>query len=101
MSEPADWTKDSYFHQFKDPAPEVPFGWIQWKGTRVCMDIHCTCGAHLHADTDFLYHVRCGECKKLYHVSGYVKMLEVTGDDLKRFNTGDYRNPVELKDERD
>lgn len=53
----------------------APYGAIQWKGTSVCMDIHCTCGAHLHADLEFLYYVRCGKCRTLYAVSAYVKLI--------------------------
>jgi len=25
-----------------------PHGWVQWKGTDVCMDVHCACG-HIDA----------------------------------------------------
>ena len=26
---------------------DKPHGWIQWKGTGVCMDVHCKCGVCL------------------------------------------------------
>lgn len=56
-----------------------PYGWIQWKGTEVCMDIHCTCGALLHADEDFFYRFQCGECGQFYEVGMIVKMYPVEG----------------------
>ena len=37
-------------------APEAPYAYIQWKGTDVCLDVHCTCGAELlHYDGYFAY----------------------------------------------
>lgn len=39
--------------------PPGPHGWIQWKGTSVCMDVHCACGAHGHVDADFAYTLKC------------------------------------------
>ncbi len=35
---------------------------IQWKGTDVCLDFYCPCGAHGHFDGDFAYNVRCPNC---------------------------------------
>jgi uncharacterized protein (DUF983 family) len=36
---------------------------IQWKGTDLCMDLHCPkCGEHSHFDGMFAYAVRCGSC---------------------------------------
>ena len=54
-----------------------PHGWIQWKGTDACLDFHCKCGAHLHFDETFLYHVKCGECNSYYMLSGYVEAIEI------------------------
>jgi hypothetical protein len=54
-----------------------PHGWIQWKGTDVCMDIHCECGAHLHIDADFLYEVRCPYCEQAYAVNGHVQLIPI------------------------
>jgi hypothetical protein len=31
----------------------LPHGWIQWKGTNVCMDVYCACGHHSHIDAKF------------------------------------------------
>lgn len=56
---------------------EDPHGWIQWKGTDVCIDIHCKCGEISHYDGEFMYHVKCPECKTIYEASGFVKLIEV------------------------
>lgn len=58
-----------------------PHGWIQWKGTDVCMDLHCKCGAHLHVDTDFFYYFTCGRCGTVYAVGATVRLVELTDPD--------------------
>lgn len=45
---------------------------IQWKGTTVCMDFHCQCGAHVHGDGDFAYNVECGACGAFYEMGTQV-----------------------------
>lgn len=37
--------------------PPTPHGWIQWKGTDVCMDFHCECGEANHYDGYFAYQI--------------------------------------------
>ncbi len=54
-----------------------PHGWIQWKGTDVCMDIHCKCGCHSHIDADFAYHVKCPSCKTVYACNGHIELIEL------------------------
>lgn len=40
-----------------------PHAFIQWKGTDVCMDFTCECGAaDLHFDGYFAYVVQCPNC---------------------------------------
>ena len=51
-----------------------PRGWIQWKGTSVCMDVHCECGELSHVDGDFCYNVRCAHCGRVYECSGDIKL---------------------------
>jgi hypothetical protein len=53
-------------------------GWIQWKGTSVCMDIHCKCGALAHVDADFAYHVKCVHCGTVYMCNGHIELIELT-----------------------
>lgn len=54
-----------------------PHGWIQWKGTNVCMDVYCKCGSQFHIDTDFAYHVKCNECGTVYMCNGHIELIEL------------------------
>ncbi len=54
-----------------------PHGWVQWKGTDVCMDIHCKCGHHSHIDAVFAYHVKCPKCKTVYFCNGHIEFVEL------------------------
>lgn len=56
---------------------DQPHGWIQWKGTDVCMDIHCKCGCLVHIDTDFAYFVKCLECNTIYFCNGHIELIEI------------------------
>lgn len=56
---------------------DMPHGWIQWKGTDVCMDVHCKCGCLSHIDATFAYFVKCAECGTVYSVNGHVEFVEV------------------------
>jgi len=53
-------------------------GWIQWKGTNVCVDLHCKCGWAGHYDGDFMYHVKCPKCETCYAVGQNIKLIELT-----------------------
>ena len=63
---------------------EGPHGWIQWKGTEVCMDIHCSCGVHSHIDDSFAYFVRCPGCKQVWQVGAHVKLVPATAEEAGR-----------------
>ena len=52
----------------------IPHGWIQWKGTSVCMDVHCECGELTHIDEEFCYYIKCGNCGKIYECDGHIKL---------------------------
>lgn len=54
-----------------------PHGWIQWKGTNVCMDVHCACGELAHVDAEFAYQVKCEVCGRVYFVNGNVELIEI------------------------
>ena len=56
-------------------------GWIQWKGTHACIDLHCVCGHDGHADADFLYQVKCPVCGREFFVGQNVKLIELTPDE--------------------
>ena len=56
---------------------DKPHGWIQWKGTDVCMDIHCKCGYMSHVDDLFAYHVKCPNCGTVYLCNGHIQLIEI------------------------
>jgi hypothetical protein len=62
----------------RDPTPEGPRGWIQWKGTDVCIDLQCQCGSEGHFDGDFLYWWQCSSCGTKYAVSPNVRLIPLT-----------------------
>ena len=63
--------------EIQDKRDDGPHGWIQWKGTNVCMDVHCKCGCDSHIDCDFVYNVKCPECGTIYFVNGHVEFIEL------------------------
>ena len=63
-----------------------PHGWIQWTGTDVCMDVRCECGQISHIDSDFVYTLRCPHCGRVYAVSAYVKLVELTSDEANAWH---------------
>jgi hypothetical protein len=64
---------------FKD----VPRGFIQWKGTDVCMDVYCKCGYHSHIDQDFCYRLECPKCHTVYVANPYIELIEETTVDTR------------------
>ena len=64
-----------------------PHIWVQWKGTDVCADVHCSCGEMSHFDGDFFYFFRCPHCGQHWevgtHVSIYPVMAERAGEFVK------------------
>lgn len=66
-----------------DPQPEGPHGWIQWKGTEVCMDIRCPCGHQGHFDGEYFYHYECGGCHAKYAVGQHVKLIPLTEEQAR------------------
>jgi len=53
-------------------------GWIQFKGTDLCMDVHCKCGEHTHIDGEFIYFIKCGNCGIVYELNGHIELIERT-----------------------
>lgn len=56
---------------------EPPRGWIQWKGTGVCVDIHCACGEMSHFDGEFMYYIQCCHCGRKYSCDGNIRLHEI------------------------
>ena len=70
-----------------------PHVWIQWKGTNVCCDVHCTCGYHGHYDGDFFYFFQC-RCGKFWKVGTDMPIYEVTKEEA-----GAYVKQLSLDDD--
>lgn len=59
--------------QFVSGSPtREPRTFIQWKGTNVCMDFYCECGAHCHFDGYFAYCVKCPHCQTVWEMPCHV-----------------------------
>lgn len=56
---------------------DKPHGWIQWKGTDVCMDVYCKCGHHSHVDSEFAYYIKCPKCKAVYMCNAHIELIEL------------------------
>lgn len=54
-----------------------PHGWIQFKGSEICMDVHCKCGELTHVDGSYIYMVECGKCGTKYAINGHVQFIEI------------------------
>lgn len=64
------------------PPEGTPHGWIQWKGTDLCMDLRCVCGDLTHLDScSFAYLVQCRNCGRIYWPNAHISMTELTGED--------------------
>lgn len=55
-------------------------GWIQFKGTDLCMDVRCKCGERTHIDGMFVYFIKCGNCGAVYELNGHIELIERTGE---------------------
>lgn len=62
--------------------PQGPHAFIQYKGTDICADLHCACGAHLHADGYFCYRFQCPHCKRQYKLDIYIPLIEMTPEEI-------------------
>lgn len=61
----------------KNPFGNKPHGWIQFKGTDICIDLHCDCGESCHYDGDFLYYFKCPYCGKYWGLNGHIRLEDV------------------------
>lgn len=65
---------------------------IQWKGTEICLDFYCPCGAHGHLDDSFAYFVKCPECGQVYEMGTQVIAKKVDDPDDGRTKVLDTSN---------
>ena len=73
----------------KQTIPKGAHGWIQWKGTDVCLDIHCECGEHSHFDGDFCYYIECPDCHRIYFCNGHIELIAI--DDKAKKDIGEFQ----------
>lgn len=78
MTKIAKTSKEAY--DLEDKHEGNPHGWIQWKGTDVCMDIHCKCGHHSHIDAAFTYNIQCPKCNTIYRCNPHIEFIEITDE---------------------
>lgn len=57
---------------FTTPAGSDASMFIQWKGTDVCLDFRCPCGADGHVDASFTYFIHCPSCGAVYEMGTQV-----------------------------
>lgn len=69
-------TNDTPVNQILRTADTVPRGWIQFKGTNLCMDVHCRCGELTHIDGEFIYFLKCTACGTVYELNGNIELIE-------------------------
>ena len=53
-------------------------GFIQWKGTDVCMDVYCKCGNQSHIDGYCAYYIKCLNCNTIYRLDNYIQLIQLT-----------------------
>lgn len=75
-----DFYEQVYRKQDRTYKPDTPNGWIQWKGTDVCIDLHCTCGYDGHVDSEFFYYYECPDCKGKYALSPNIALIPLTDE---------------------
>ncbi len=73
----------------------LPYVFLQWKGTDVCLDFYCPCGADTHYDGYGAATVRCPACDTVYELAIRLNARKTT-DPFDR----KYARNLELDDER-
>lgn len=69
---------------FTTPATSEAEMFIQWKGTNLCMDFTCPCGATGHIDADFVHYVRCPKCGSTFQMGTQVIARRAEPGDIGR-----------------
>lgn len=98
MPEPVN--KSPYDLIYENDNPETPaYGWIQHKGTDICMDIHCICGTHGHIDSAFTYAIKCLDCGRKYAVGQNIKLIPLDTPELLEASEKHHNDYREFSDE--
>ena len=75
-------------YDLENPFESETHGWIQWKGTEVCADMHCECGYHGHIDGMFAYCYECPNCGIRYQLNGHIKLHKLTKEEGSYYDDG-------------
>lgn len=68
-------------------APHPGRAFIQWKGTDVCMDLHCPkCEHHNHYDGMFCYFVQCAKCRTVFEMNCFVAFRPMLAKDANNYS---------------
>lgn len=62
-------------------SPHVPGAYLQWKGTNACIDLYCSCGAHVHFDGYFLYQWTCQKCGSNYLMPSNIELIPLNDEE--------------------
>lgn len=68
---------DPLYEKFANPS-----GFIQYKGTYLCMDLNCICGELSHIDGDFISAVQCPFCDKVYLLPIFIKLIPLSDSQI-------------------
>jgi transcription elongation factor Elf1 len=78
------------FERTESEKPVAGRAFIQWKGTRVCMDLTCpSCGRRGHVDGDFAYFVKCSTCGAVFEMNAFVSFHEPSKADADAVESDD------------
>lgn len=78
---PYDGEERGAFLPFPDTDAET---FVQWKGTDVCIDVHCPCGALGHFDGYFAYYLHCPRCGTVYEAGTQVRLKKIDRATVER-----------------
>lgn len=89
----------SVYADERTPEPAEATVWVQYKGTNLCADFTCSCGATGHLDADFTYSVACGVCRQVWVLPQTLPLtrLEVADEETRRWHSDGV--PVPMHDE--
>lgn len=74
---------------------------VQYKGTDICMDFHCECGAHCHFDGYFAYSVKCPHCGTVYQMPFNLFPRKVTPEIYSSEHHWSFDDPKLLEPDED
>jgi len=75
---------NDYLKIYSQDNPATPSsGWIQWRGTDVCVDIHCKCGYSCHVDGKFFYYWKCPDCGQVHAIGQNIKLISLSEEQVE------------------